>query len=114
MILIKSGLVTGVVSGGRACPSGMTTIIGTAFPLASKLSRICASGRPFRVVRSRLLRHGKFCTRECFRRAWKLFSEALADNRLELILGGTPQKREGCPIPYAFCTGRTIQPSAEF
>jgi hypothetical protein len=56
-------------------------------------------GRPFRVVRSRLLRHGKFCTRECFRRAWKLFSEALADNRLELNLDRTPQKGKGCPIP---------------
>jgi hypothetical protein len=32
------------------------------------------------------------CTRECFRRAWKLFSEALADKRLGPILGGAPQK----------------------
>jgi hypothetical protein len=66
------------------------------YPEVGHVYRYCVMcGRPFRVVRSRLLRHGKFCTRECFRRAWKLFSEALADKRLGPILGGAPQKANG-------------------
>ena len=44
-------------------------------------------GRPFRVWRCELLRNrAKFCTRKCYTASRRLFSEALADGRLEVIL----------------------------
>jgi hypothetical protein len=45
-------------------------------------------GRPFRFWNweLRLRNRGKFCTRQCYRAAWRAFSMALADGRLEVIL----------------------------
>ena len=43
--------------------------------------------RPFRVWRCELLSNrAKFCTIKCYSAARRLFSKALADGRLELIL----------------------------
>ena len=44
-------------------------------------------GRPFRVWRCELLpNRAKFCTVGCYSASRRLFSEALADGRLEVIL----------------------------
>jgi hypothetical protein len=52
--------------------------------------------RPFRVCNSQLARRGaKFCTVRCYHAALRAFSEALASDRLELILGRMPKKVKG-------------------
>ena len=59
-----------------------------SYPGPGPLYRHCIMcGRPFRVWRCELLRNrAKFCTRECYSASRRLFSKALADGRLELIL----------------------------
>jgi hypothetical protein len=53
-------------------------------------------GRPFRVCNSQLARRSaKFCTVRCYHAALRVFREALASDRLELILGRAPQKAKG-------------------
>jgi hypothetical protein len=61
-----------------------------SYPGAGPVYRHCiVCGRPFRVWRCELLRNrAKFCTRECYSASRRLFSDALADGRLELILAG--------------------------
>lgn len=58
------------------------------YPEVGHVFRHClVCGRPFRVCKSRLLRPGaKFCTQQCYFAAWRAFSEALASDRLGLIL----------------------------
>ena len=52
--------------------------------------------RPFRVCNSQLARRSaRFCTVRCYHAALHAFSEALAGDRLELILGRAPQKAKG-------------------
>src|ERR1700756_4457862 len=52
--------------------------------------------RPFRVCNSQLARRSaRFCTVRCYHVALHAFSEALAGDRLELILGRTPKKVKG-------------------
>ena len=54
--------------------------------------------RPFRVCNSQLARRSaKFCTVRCYHAALRAFTEALASDRLELILGIGPQKAKGAP-----------------
>jgi hypothetical protein len=59
-----------------------------SYPGPGPIYRRCiVCGRPFRVWRCELLRNrAKFCTRECYSASRRLFSNALADGRLELIL----------------------------
>jgi hypothetical protein len=53
-------------------------------------------GRPFRVCNSQLARRSaKFCTVRCYHAALRVFREALASDRLELILGRAPPKAKG-------------------
>jgi hypothetical protein len=63
------------------------------YPAVGHVYRQCVMcRRPFRVCKSQLARRSaKFCTVRCYHAALRAFSEALADNRLWLILGGTPQ-----------------------
>jgi len=50
-------------------------------------------GRPFRVCNSQLARRGaRFCTVRCYHAALRAFSEALASDRLGLVLGRALQK----------------------
>jgi DTW domain-containing protein YfiP len=64
------------------------------YPARGHVYRRCVMcGRPFRVCNSQLARRGaKFCTVGCYHAALRAFSEALASDRLELILGRAPQK----------------------
>jgi len=66
-------------------------------PGAGSLYQHCAlCRRPFHIYRSSLLKNnGKFCSMKCYHKALRLFSEALASDRLELILGNAPQKVTG-------------------
>jgi hypothetical protein len=59
-----------------------------SYPGPGPIYRHCiVCGRPFRVWRCELLRNrAKFCTRKCYSTSRRLFSEALADGRLESIL----------------------------
>jgi hypothetical protein len=59
-----------------------------SYPGPGPIYRHCiVCGRPFKVWRCELLRNrAKFCTRECYSASRRLFSEALANGRLELIL----------------------------
>src|SRR5258708_16801344 len=51
--------------------------------------------RPFHTYRCRLRENnGKFCSIKCYHAALRAFSEALANDRLELILGRAPQKQQ--------------------
>jgi hypothetical protein len=53
-------------------------------------------GRPFRVCNSQLARRSaKFCTVRCYHAALRAFREALASDRLGLILGREPPKAKG-------------------
>jgi hypothetical protein len=55
--------------------------------------------RPFRVCNSQLARRSaKFCTVKCYHAALHAFSEALASDRLGLVLGGAPQKAKGAVV----------------
>jgi hypothetical protein len=52
--------------------------------------------RPFRVCNSQLARRSaRFCTVRCYHAALHAFSEALAGDRLELVLGRATQKAKG-------------------
>jgi hypothetical protein len=64
------------------------------FPERGHVYRQCVMcGRPFRICNSQLARRSaRFCTVRCYHAALRAFSEALASDRLELILGRTPQK----------------------
>src|SRR5262249_131929 len=64
--------------------------------LTDRMYRHCiVCGRPFRVWRCELQRNrAKFCTRGCYYEAWREFSEALANDRLRLILRGNPLSPE--------------------
>jgi hypothetical protein len=59
-----------------------------SYPGPGPIHRNCiVCGRPFRVWRCELLRNrAKFCTPKCYSASRRLFSKALADGRLELIL----------------------------
>ena len=58
-----------------------------SYPAGSIYRHCILCGRPFRVWKCELLpNRAKFCTRECYSTARRLFSSALADGRLELIL----------------------------
>jgi hypothetical protein len=59
-----------------------------SYPGPGPIYRHCIMcGRPFRVWRCELMRNrAKFCTRECYSASRRLFSKALADGRLELLL----------------------------
>ena len=59
-----------------------------SYPGPGPIYRRCIMcGRPFRVWRCELLRNrAKFCTRKCYSASRRLFSKALADGRLEVIL----------------------------
>ena len=49
--------------------------------------RCIVCGKVFLVYKSEALRRGaRFCTRPCFYKGLRAFSQALADGRLELIL----------------------------
>jgi hypothetical protein len=59
-------------------------------------------GRPFRVCNSQLARRGaRFCTVKCYHAALRAFHDALACDRLELILGRASQKANGDGITIA-------------
>jgi hypothetical protein len=61
------------------------------YPEVGHVYREClVCGRPFRVVRSRQMSRGIFCTRTCCKYAWRAFSAALRDERFRLILRGLP------------------------
>jgi hypothetical protein len=62
------------------------------YPEVGHVYRQCVMcRRPFRVCKSALARRSaKFCTVKCYHRALRLFSEALASDRLRLILGKVP------------------------
>jgi hypothetical protein len=64
------------------------------YPEVGHVYRHCVMcRRPFRVCNSQLARRGaKFCTVRCYHAALRAFSEALASDRLELILDRAPQK----------------------
>jgi hypothetical protein len=52
--------------------------------------------RPFRVCNSQLARRSaRFCTVRCYHAALRAFTEALASDRLGVILGRVPQKAKG-------------------
>jgi hypothetical protein len=59
-----------------------------SYPGPGPIYRHCIMcGKPFRVWKCELLRNrAKFCTRTCYSVSRRLFSKALADGRLELIL----------------------------
>jgi hypothetical protein len=59
-----------------------------SYPGPGPIYRQCIfCGRPFRVWRCELLlNRAKFCTRKCYSASRRLFSHALADGRLEVIL----------------------------
>ena len=59
------------------------------YPETGHVYRHCVMcGRPFRVCNSQLARRSaKFCTVRCYHAALRAFSEALASDRLGLILG---------------------------
>ena len=59
-----------------------------SYPGPGPIYRHCIMcGRPFRVWRCELLRNrAKFCTVRCYFAARRLFSEALAESELEIIL----------------------------
>ena len=67
------------------------------YPERGHVYRQCVMcGRPFRVCNSQLARRSaRFCTVRCYHRALRLFSEALASDRLGLILGKAPQNAQG-------------------
>jgi hypothetical protein len=67
------------------------------YPEVGHVYRHCVMcRRPFRVCNSQLARRSaKFCTVRCYHAALRAFTEALAGNRLELILAGTPEKAKG-------------------
>ena len=62
------------------------------YPEIGRVYRHCVMcGRPFRDCKSALTRRGaKFCTVRCYHAALSAFQEALASNRLGLILGKAP------------------------
>jgi hypothetical protein len=66
-------------------------------PGAGSLYQHCAlCRRPFHIYRCRLLKNnGKFCSMKCYHAALRAFSEALASDRLELILGRASQNAKG-------------------
>jgi hypothetical protein len=54
--------------------------------------------RPFRVCNSQLARRSaKFCTVRCYHAALRAFSEALASDRLGVVLDRAPQKVKDAP-----------------
>ena len=59
-----------------------------SYPGPGPIYRHCiVCGRPFRVWRCELQRNrAKFCTVRCYSASRRLFSKALANGRLELIL----------------------------
>jgi hypothetical protein len=67
------------------------------YPEVGHVYRQCVMcGRPFRVCKSALARRSaKFCTVRCYHAALRAFTEALAGDRLGLILGRAPQKAKG-------------------
>ncbi len=67
------------------------------YPERGHVYRHCViCGRPFRVCNSQLARRGaRFCTVRCYHAALRLFSEALASDRLGLILGRSATEGEG-------------------
>ena len=62
------------------------------YPERGHVYRHCVMcGRPFRVCNSQLARRSaRFCTVRCYHTALRAFSEALAGDRLGLILGRAP------------------------
>jgi hypothetical protein len=79
-----------------------------SYPGPGPICRHCiVCGRPFRVWKCELLRNrAKFCTRKCYSVSRRLFSKALADGRLELILANEIERwrragrRRGCPTVH--------------
>src|SRR5258707_15663567 len=69
------------------------------YPERGHVYRHCVvCGRPFRVCNSQLARRSaRFCTVRCYHEALRAFSEALASDRLELILARAPQKAKDTP-----------------
>ncbi len=67
------------------------------YPEVGHVYRHCVMcQRPFRVCNSQLARRSaRFCTVKCYHSALRLFSEALADDRLGLILGRASQNSKG-------------------
>jgi hypothetical protein len=67
------------------------------YPEVGHVYRHCVMcRRPFRVCNAQLARRSaKFCTVKSYHAALHAFSEALAGDRLGLILGRTPQKVKG-------------------
>jgi hypothetical protein len=63
--------------------------------------------RPFRVCNSQLARRSaRFCTVRCYHAALHAFSEALAGDRLELILGRNATEGKGHFGGARRCLGR--------
>jgi hypothetical protein len=67
------------------------------YPEVGHVYRRCVMcDRPFRVCKSALARRSaKFCTVRCYHAALRAFTEALAGDRLGVILGRAPQKAKG-------------------
>ena len=67
------------------------------YPERGHVYRRCVMcGRPFRVCNSQLARRSaRFCTVRCYHAALRAFTEALASDRLGLILGRVSQKAKG-------------------
>ena len=77
-----------VARSGRTSIRHRAISVSDQYPGPGPIYRHCIMcGRPFRVWKCELLRNrAKFCTRKCYSASRRLFSQALADGRLELIL----------------------------
>jgi hypothetical protein len=81
------------------------------YPEVGHVYRHCVMcRRPFRVCKSALARRSaKFCTVRCYHAALRAFTEALASDRLELILGRSPQQAKAALAG----TKRCLKPGTE-